>query len=376
MKRKYLTLGACSVMVILVIILLSVFMYRTTNKQNAPIVINVLEATTTFSQPSYKTNLTREEFEQMHDAGLFESFSTYESFSASQMSASMSVASQAVTATGVNAELYKISNEYFTVWWGSQRVSPIVPMAISNVETPGRADFNVTWCALFPSKVVPIEQLKTFDVTGVVSNPDYYKVLSSEYSTRDRGALQMSPTYGTGNPTLNLKMSGNEKDKLSVIDTSNYKSWVSGASSYSGDRFYLPDVLLRLTAAFQVQVQYMQKNDYQPSTDLQLVAMLAMSHQSSGVWGNANHSRSIGQWKSGELAYEWSKVITSDTFIKALTQYAMTHDVYYIDTNQAQDLCRECGITNFDKYANKSLVCTYPVKVLYAYIKLSIKYTE
>ena len=144
-----------------------------------------------------------------------------------------------------NSALYDLADKYFQVYYGSMRLSPITPLAIANVETPGRADNNVTWSALFPSKYVPINMLYTMDVTTVLSSESIYKPLSTEYSTRDRGALQMSPTYGTNNDYFNRLMSDSEVDKLSTISDSKHENWIKGASSKRGDRFYVPDVCLR-----------------------------------------------------------------------------------------------------------------------------------
>lgn len=281
-----------------------------------------------------------------------------------------------ITAEGANAALYELANAFFNVYYGDTRVSPILPLALANVETPGRADNNITWSALFPSRYVPVEDMYTFDVTSVVSNPEYYKVFSADYSTRDRGPLQMSPTYGTGDPACTALMSPSEKEKLAKVDTSKYSSWVSGAASTPGDRFCISDICLRLTAAFKGQVSYMAKNNFVPTSDLHLVAMLAMSHQSSGVWYHSNHSKAVGCWKSGELAYEWSRLAASPQVIKILEEEATNSDACYITSNKATELLSKAGIGSYSNYATKSIVCTYPVKVLYSYIKLCMLYTQ
>jgi hypothetical protein len=92
-------------------------------------------------------------------------------------------------------------------------------MALANVETPGRADNSITWSSLFPSKYADVSTMGTFDVTTVLSDPKIYAALSSEYSTKYRGALQMSTTYGTGNSAINRQMSGSEVSKLKTVDS-------------------------------------------------------------------------------------------------------------------------------------------------------------
>ena len=186
----------------------------------------------------------------------------------------------------------------------------------------------------------------------------------------------MSPTYGTSNPSVNAMMSGTEKDKLAQIDTSSYSGWVSGASSYPGDRFYIPDICLRMTAAMQAQCSFIQSNGYHPESDLQLVAMLAMSHQQSAVWRNKNHNTKVGCWYSGDLAFNWAKTVSSDAVIAALTDYAYTTDACYIDTSTASKIFKNVSSEQWSSYATKEIVCTYPIKVLYAYIKLCQLYTQ
>lgn len=374
--KKLMPLITCGVIAVLAITSTTILGLKTFKKTDNITVASLDVIEVNYSTPTSSKLLTKEEFSAMQSAGLLTNFETYENYTTSAVGAEMSFKTSDITATGVNAEIYDLVSQNFNVWYGGMRVSPILPMAVSNVETPGRADHAVTWCSLFPSKIVPIDLLYDFDVTYVVSNNGWYTALSSEYSTRDRGCLQMSPTYGTNNEALNAQMSGTEKDKLATVDTSAYSTWVSGASSSPGDRFYLPDVCLRMTAAMQAQTVYMQKNNYVPATDMQLIAMLAASHQQSGIWYYSDHSKAIGCWRSGDLVYEWCQLISSEEMINALTDLARNSDSCFIDSNKATQLCSELGIDNFSKYSTKNIVCTYPIKVLYAYIKLCILYTE
>lgn len=277
--------------------------------------------------------------------------------------------------TDANRELFEIADKYYQVYWGSQRVSPIYPLAVANVETGNRADHSITWSALFPSKYVNINEMHTMDVTTVLSDESIYKALSTESSTRDRGALQMSPTYGTGNGYFNSLMSGREVDKLSGVDTHGHDNWVARASSEAGDRFYIPDVCLRLAAANTDAIERMAKNGYPASSDTQLIAMLAMYHHRSGVWSNGNHSKSIGEWKSGDKAFEYARLVGSDAMVAELSQYARENeDKFWIDADVARSVFKDVTGRSMSEFASKTLVCTYPIKVLYAYIKLSIMY--
>ena len=366
-RRDIGVIAICLVVFIAFIVFGCVLISNKENKDVELVFAPVEHLEVTFSQP-YKGTYSFSE--ETFSAGT--GYNTSSNFTASKAS----VREVMITASGANAELFNYSSSYFHVSYGYTSISPILPLAIANVETPGRADFDITWSALFPSKIVPVSEMNTFDVTSVVSNESYYNALSKEYSTRDRGCLQMSPTYGTSNKTLNQRMSGTEKDKLETVDTSNYSSWVKGASDLPGDRFYLPDVLLRMSAAMQVQCDNIAKNNYQPDNDFQLIAMLAMGHQSSGIWSFNNHSKSVGCWKSGDKALEWAKLVGSKEMVDVLTQYAEKSSATYIDTNTAKKLFSKISNVPTNTYATKDIVCYYPIKALYSYIKLCMLYTK
>lgn len=325
-------------------------------------------------------------FESFETAWLSDEFSTDEKFSSESYGAMIAEDAmfQEQTASfehqyvisNANRELYNIADKYYNVYYGSSRVSPVYPLAVANVETPGRADNDVTWSALFPSKYVDVNKMYTFNVTDVLSLSDSaFTALTTEWSTRDRGALQMSTTYGTGNEYFNNQMSGTEKEKLSKVDTSRNSSWAAQASGEAGDRFYIPDVCLRLSAANTQAVKNMIDNSYRPENDLQLVCQLAMFHHRSGIWYNKNHNKSVGEWKSGEVAYSYSKLISSPDVVKALRQYALDNeDCFNIPNDTVIKLFRQTTGMSFDSFASKDLVCLYPLKVEYAYIKLCLMY--
>lgn len=332
---------------------------------------------------------TKEYFERFGTAQLPESYTEYGTYTSEEKQQAYviiddnarfneEVASftQEYEISNANQELYNIADKYYQVYWGSQRVSPVYALAVANVETGGRADHSITWSALFPSKYVAINKLYTMDVTTVVSDDSIYKPLSTESSTRDRGALQMSPSYGTGNAYFNSLMSGTEKEKLMGVSSS-HTNWIAGASDKPGDRFYVPDVCLRLSAANTDAITRITENDYTPDSDTQLIVMLAMYHHRSGVWSNKDRSKKVGEWNSSGTAYEYSKLVSSKAVTQRLRQYAVEHEKdFWIDATVAKQVFREATGRDMSEFASNTIVCTYPVKVLYAYIKLCIMYAE
>lgn len=334
-----------------------------------------------FSEPVTKYVPTKEYFEIFGTAEIPQMYETYDKFYANADKAGFTDEyagfDEVWDVTEANQALYDLADKYYQVYWGNKRVSPLFPLAIANVETGGRADRSITWSSLYPSAILPISMLYDADVTTVVSDSSYYKPLSTEWSTRDRGAMQMSPTYGTGNEYFNKQMSGNEKDKLSEVDTSKYSSWTSGASSRPGDRFYAPDVCLRLASANTDAIEYMYKYDYIPTSDAQLVCMLSQYHHRSGVWSNKDHSNKCGEWKSSGQAFEFSKKLSSQGFVDVLKKHAKEHpDKFTITRDEALTLYTEYFGSNFNEYTESKLVGCYPITVLYAYIKIGIMYSS
>lgn len=367
-RRKLALIGIlASVLVSMVVLLVVTYRAEVVDvreKLNG-IVVTELDPSTTTTKYDRPTNI--------HTDFFYEEFTTFEySTFVEEYETYAAETNIAVDVSAPNVALYNMCDRYFVVNFGSTRLSPLVPLAVANVETPGRADRSITWSALFPSKVVPMELLDTMDVTTVISNESYFNALSSEVSTRDRGALQMSPAYGTSKESFNSMMSGTEKDKLSTVDIGSHSSWASGASSKPGDRFYLPDVLLRLSSAFTSATEDMARNDYIPESDMQLFVMCTMYHHRSGVWtGNAKGGIT---WNSSDLAYEYSSVISSPEFLDIVTDYCNNHtDVYTIDGKIAMSLVNQV-CPNPERYCNSTLVLSYPVKCLYAYIKLAKLY--
>lgn len=377
-RRDKIIIGASIGVVALFIVLLAGLIHHKKSNSVSNLIVNELTILNTgIDVPEYaKDNITKDVYEEFIADTAGTGFTSYEDFM-SKTDTLMGQQSSQISATGANRDLYLAADQYFICYYGSQRLSPVFPMALSNVETPGRADNSITWSALFPSKIISVDQMLTADVTTVISDPKIFGPLSREVSTRDRGALQMSPTYGTGNDSINKQMSGTEQEKLSRVASDSYASWVGGASKEPGDRFFLPDVCRRLSAAMSQSISYMLKNDYVPVNDVQLVVMCAMSHHNSGVWYYKDRARPIGRWNSAGAAYELSQKLSTPEFVDVISKYARESDKLYIDTNIAKKLWEQAyPDIDINQYSGNSTVYSYPIKALYAYLKLCYLYTQ
>lgn len=389
LKTKDIVICAgCLVIVLCAVTATGVGLYNYTKPSlTDKIVITSAIDTTGFdtSEPHGSYVMSEEEFEEFKaEEDTMISFETYEEYvtnaSASFVDSSSSFVQEAgtITATDANAKLYAYCDQYFLCYYGDKRVSPILPLAIANVETGGRADHDKTWSSLFPSKIVDVSLIDTFDVTTVLSDPTIFKALTSDYSTRDRGALQMSPTYGTGNTVINKKMSGTEKEKLKSVDTSKYSSWCSGASSCAGDRFYIPDMLLRMQAAMNYNVQQVVSNDYTPDDMYHLLAMLSVGHNSgSGVFSSSNPTKKVGNWYGAGKCYEWCRICSDAPMLDIMRDYSNQTNSITIDTTVAEKMLNKVhpGV-QYNSYTSSKTNAYYPIKFLYTYLMLSKLYTQ
>jgi hypothetical protein len=116
---------------------------------------------------------------------------------------------------------------------------------------------------------------------------------------------------------------------------------------------------------------------YTPSTDMQLIAMLSVAHNTgSGIWFYSNHQKKVGNWISGEKAFELCENLGSTEFIEVLQNYAHSSERTYITTEEALNLYSKVFSDSITNYTTNTTNGTFPIKSLYAYIKLSELYTE
>ena len=392
-KQNWIILSACLVC-LSIITVCSVIVVKKDSSESNTIVIslkNMKNIQTEKQAPMGSYVMTKDEFEEFKTQDTAFTYTTYDEYVAganaqfmntsssfTDTSSSMMDSNPTITAKGANGKLYNYCDKYFQCYYGTKRISPIFPLALANVETPGRADNNITWSALYPSRYAKVEDMDKFDVTYVVKDPKVFAALTKEYSTRDRGALQMSPTYGAGNSSVNRLMSGNEKEKLSHVDTTGCSSWASGAASEPGDRFYLPDVCLRLQSAINYNIVNIAKKGYAPESDYQLLAMLAISHNSgSGVWSMNDKNRKIGNWYGAQACYDWCAMCGSQELVSAIEEYADTHTATYINQIVAWEIWNKVyPDVNYSAYTTSRINAAFPIEVIYAYIKLTKLYTK
>lgn len=316
-------------------------------------------------------------------------------------------------AVDCNTKLFEICNKYFLTTYQGQQLSPLIPMTISNIETPHRATQAVTYSALFPSKIIPItsaDAISNMSCLAVMESPEVFAQLAADHWTRDRGALQMNPAYGVDYPAFNSLMGPSEAEILgnirgTGIDLSLYNAyeprnsrtitgdmWLDELSTYPGDRFSVKDSVLRLASACQSSIdQY--GSQYQIENDMETMCLLAMSHNSGSVWNPAYQQSKVGNWRNGATAYTYCKQITSPEFTVKLKNYctdklesarnSSKEIPMTLDRKDAKALFEEAEaegiVSNYISYVYEGnyyeVTYCYPIQALYAYTMLGLVYS-
>lgn len=312
-----------------------------------------------------------------------------------------------------NSKLFEICNKYYLATYAGKQLSPLIPMAIANIETPGRADNTITYSSLFPSKCVPVnsaESISNMSCLAVIESPEIFSMLASDHWARDRGSLQMNPGYGVEYEAFNSLMGPSEAEILANvsglgIDFSGYRAsqprynntigvddWLAMVSSYAGDRYNVKDSVLRLAAASQSAVNDFTVN-YEITSDAQEMCLIAMHHNSGSVWNPNYVSKKVGNWRNGSVAYQYCCAISSPKFmskIKSMCVERLTKardsgktPPMFLERTDAKALYdsafKEGIVDDYNTYVYTGqyyeVTYLYPIQALYAYTMLGLVYS-
>ena len=117
----------------------------------------------------------------------------------------------------VNTKIYDVVESYFLTAYNGKQLSPFIPMAIANVETPDRVNTKINYSALLPSKyinVVSSDAVDTMSSLALLDSPETFKALASDHWSRDRGPLQQMDMAGTMYEAYNSLMGPSEQSLL------------------------------------------------------------------------------------------------------------------------------------------------------------------
>lgn len=317
-------------------------------------------------------------------------------------------------AVEVNTKIYDVVESYFLTAYNGKQLSPFIPMAIANVETPHRVNPKINYSALLPSKyisVVSSDAVDTMSSLAVLDSPEVFRALASDHWSRDRGPLQQMDMAGTMYESYNSLMGPSEQSLLRNYtgmdkDFSAYqayeprtgrtlsvKDWVDEASSMPGDRHNIRDAVLRASAEFQQAIdQY--SSQYEIENEYQAMVICSMYHAESSIWNPAYAHKSVGVWlKGGESAHSLLIGVTNSDFIKIIEDFVDQKIKDYRNGGELRIYCEREWASNLyqigvDKgyfydyplYVNTSaqyhyVKYQYPIQALYAYIMLNKLYT-
>ena len=253
-----------------------------------------------------------------------------------------------------NLDLLDCCYAYFDVYVGDNKLSPLLPLALSNVEHPDWADPNVTFSSLFPSSCVDC-LIKDYSVLTLFSSKEAYDMLAVE---GPRGSLSMST--GIGAVGLNLP---SELDIIhNAYPNGGYPKWVEewwlrGVSKESGDRFSVEGSVSRLSN-FCNQASTISLKDYEVTSEVQAIALLSMLLADPQV--------------NIDLAMQYASDLTSVSSLAVIRRHAnSTYPETSITEDVAIQLYEEIG-------ASSSLpegVRIYPIRILYAYLQVGYFYS-
>ena len=314
----------------------------------------------------------------------------------------------------VNTKIYDVVESYFLTAYNGKQLSPFIPMAIANVETPDRVNTKINYSALLPSKyinVVSSDAVDTMSSLALLDSPETFKALASDHWSRDRGPLQQMDMAGTMYEAYNSLMGPSEQSLLRNYtgmdkDFSAYKAyesrtgrtlsvkdWVAEASSIPGDRHNIRDAVLRASAEFQQAIdQY--SSQYEIENEYQALVVCSMYHAESSIWNPAYAHRPVGVWlNGGESAHSLLVGVTNSDFIKIIEDFVDQKIKDYRNGGELRIYCEREWANNLyqlgvDKgyfydyplYVNTSsqyfyVKYQYPIQALYAYIMLNKLYT-
>jgi len=305
-----------------------------------------------------------------------------------------------------NKYLYELCNKYFNVSTPIGRVSPLYPMAIANVETPGRADVSKTFSSLFPSKYVPLNSTKDIDnlTSGtLLTDANIFTGLATDWQTRDRGPLQVQAGFGSASVENNALMGPSELSNinasLSVLGNSptwtahetkanggviTVDTWINGASNYQGDRYNPKDLALKMDTACELALDQITAQ-YPVTSEDMVVMMLSVFHGASSVWNPAYADTDIGNWRSGKHAYSYLQKLEECGLVNAVKERAHQD----LESNSVPNLTLTgavienimtesgCNINPHDYVKDTRydwVTYTYPLRAIYSMEVLKILY--
>ena len=316
----------------------------------------------------------------------------------------------------LNLYLYGLATTYCgNMYVGDIKLSPMLPLAEANLEG-GRVDTSVTFSAIASSSIFSfdsVEELESLNVTDCLKDAATWRAMSSEYYTRDRGALQCNPNYGADKPEYGpserelldayvaehgMPNYGTNHDSIGNVFT--VEDWIEYSRTKSGDRFN-PESIIRIFADEKrnVEIPGILRNFPDVENEWQVYCIMAYNHWCGSGYMTMDRSIAYAGWQTVAKSDEYIKDITTPEAIEVLysqcvqdiqrARAAGRNPVRCLDSYSGRalfDRLHEAGIvkdyyyyfrdkTNAGGTWNQGrTACTYPLGLMYGIMQMNLLY--
>lgn len=316
----------------------------------------------------------------------------------------------------LNLYLYQLCQQYASdMYVGDIKLSPLLVLAEANLEG-GRVDTSVTFSALASSSVFTfesVEDLARLNVTDCLRSERIWKIMSSEYYTRDRGALQCNPNYGANDPSYGPSESqlladyvaeygipdyGTNRDSVGNVYT--VADWIRFSRTKAGDRFN-PESMVRIFAdeKKRTEIPGILRAFPDVQNEWQVYCIMAYCHWCGSGYLTMNRDMPYAGFKTVARSDEYCVDLSQPAVIEKLYSICL-QDIEHarsVGRNPVRCLDKVTGRAVFDELVEAGLLkewdyyfrhlvgsngwdqgataCSYPIGLLYGVIQMSLLYS-
>lgn len=316
----------------------------------------------------------------------------------------------------LNTYLYNLAMTYAgDLWCGDIQLSPLLPLAEANLEG-GRVNTSKTFSALASSSVfdfTSVEELADLNVTDCLRSEEVWKKMSTEYYTRDRGALQCNPNYSGDREAYGpserelltayvqeygLPDYGTNKDSLGNVFT--VGQWIESSRSKHGDRFN-PKSIVMMFADEKRNVEIPGILRYFPDVknEWQVYCIMAYCHWCGSGYLTMDRDIAYAGFRSVARADEYCSDLASPEAIEIIYSMCLQDIQNARDNGRNPVRCidKSSGMVIFNKLVAEGVVqewdyyfrhkvsskgydqgytaCTYPLGLIYGVMQMNLLYS-
>lgn len=316
----------------------------------------------------------------------------------------------------LNTYLYDLVMTYASdMWVGDIQLSPLLPLAEANQEG-GRVNTNLTFSALASSYVFDlqsVEELANLNVTDCLRSADTWRAMSREYYTRDRGALQCNPNYGSNSELYGPSEAellaayvaehgipdyGTQSDNCG--NTYTVAQWIAYARTKYGDRFN-PKSMVMMFADEKRNVEIPGILRYFPDVvnEWQVYCIMAYCHWCGSGYLTMDRDMAYAGFKSIARSDEYCYDLAQPACIEVIYSQCLQdiQSARASGRNPVRCLDGSSGKVVFNKLVDTGVVkpydyyfrdkigkngwnqgttaCTYPIGMIYGVMQMNLLYS-